>query len=203
MDTDNERQMTSAATLRRPNWAWTVGSGDLTLVLGLVALFLPEIHWTPKGGIVGWLLVFAGVAEIALSVARGLDRIGTTALVSGLLSAAAGLTFVANPLASYFPVANVVMAWLMVRGLWVVLMGWSLWRRPAAAWLLASGAVDICLALVLAAGLPIATLVYVLFGPTPELVANFSLILGASFLATGFAQVAIGLHQRSAGSVKA
>ena len=194
--------MTTAPTPQRPSWAWTVGSGDLTLVLGLVALFLPEIHWVPKGGVVGWLLVFAGVAEIALAVARGLDRIGITALVSGLLSAAAGLTLVANPLASYFPVANVVMAWLMVRGLWVVLMGWSLWRQPTAAWLLASGAVDICLALVLAAGLPVATLVYVLFGPTPELVAKFSLILGASFLATGIAQVAIGLHQRSAGSVE-
>lgn len=56
-------------------------------------------------------------------------------------------------------------------------------------------AVDLILGLVLAAGLPIAIVVVTLFGPTPEIVANFSLILALSFPATGASQ-AIALDQR-------
>ena len=147
--------------------------------------------------------MLAGVAEIALAVARGLDRIGITALVSGLLSAAAGLTFHCKSTRVVLPrgqrgdgMANGARPLGRADGM--ELVGAS--PRPPG--FSRAGRSDICLALVLAAGLPVAALVYVLFGPTPELVAKFSLILGASFLATGIAQVAIGLHQRSAGSVE-
>ena len=43
-----------------------------------------------------------------------------TAIVAGLLTATAGLIFVARPLAPYFSVANVVTLWLALRGLWVL-----------------------------------------------------------------------------------
>jgi uncharacterized membrane protein HdeD (DUF308 family) len=194
-----KRAMQHAATLRCPNWAWTMGSGDLTIVLALVAFLLPDIHWAPKGGIVAWLLVAAGAAELALAVARGLDRVGLTALGSGLLTAGAGLIFLFNPSAGYFPIVNVVTLWLVVRGAWVLAMAFTLPSRREAFWLGGSGAVDVALALLLAAGLPTSLLVVTLFGPTPALVARFSLVLAASFLATGIAQVAIALQRRGAG----
>ena len=135
-----------------------------------------------------------------MAAGRGMDRLGVTALVSGLLTAGAELIFVANPFAGYFPVTNVVMIWLIVRGAWVLVMGWTLPSRRKSAWIASSGAVDILLALFLAAGLPVSMLVVILFGPTPELVARFSLILAASFLATGIAQVAVGLQRRATAS---
>jgi uncharacterized membrane protein HdeD (DUF308 family) len=190
--------MREAATSQRPSWAWTFGSGELTIVLGLVALFLPDIHWAPKGGIVAWLLTLAGATELALAFARGLDRLGLTALVSGLLTVAAGLIFVFNPSAGYFPVANVVTVWLAVRGAWVLAMAFGLDNRSERFWLGASGAVDVVLAVLLAAGVPATLLVVTLFGPTPLLVAKFSLVLAVSFFATGIAQIAIALQRRSA-----
>ena len=190
--------MRDLATSHGRSWAWTFGSGDLTIVLGLVALFLPDIHWAPKGGIVAWLLIAAGAVELALAFARGLDRVGMTALVSGLLTAAAGLIFVFNPSAGYFPVANVVTIWLIARGAWVLAMAAGVPDRREAFWLGASGAVDIALALVLALGVPASLLVVMLFGPTPPLVARFSMVLAVSFFATGIAQVAIALQRRSA-----
>ena len=201
-DAGEDRHMPNAETSHRPSWAWTLASGDLTILLALLALFLPEVHWAPKGGIVGWLLVAAGVAEMALALARGLDRLGTTALGSGLLTAGAGLIFVSNPSAAYLPVVNVVTIWLILRGAWVLAMGWALPNRRESAWLIASGAVDVVLGLVLVAGLPVSILVVTLFGPTPELVAKFSLILAGSFLATGIAQVAIARHRRAAVQTK-
>ena len=176
--------------------ARSLGSGLVTIALAAVALFLPEIDWAPTGGLVGWLLVLAGMAEVAFAARRGRDLPGRTALFSGLLTAFAGLVFVANPLAGYFPVANVVTAWLLVRGALILVMAVKAGRSVPGAWLALSGAADLLLGLVLVAGWPVAALVVSLFGPTPEIVARFSLILALSLLATGVSQAAIGLCSR-------
>ena len=48
-----------------------------------------------------------------------------------------------------------------------------------------SAATDLALGVVLLGGLSIATLVVMLFGPTPTLVASFAWVLALSFVATG------------------
>ena len=180
------------------NGAWSLGSGLIIIALAAVALFLPEIEWAPRGGLVGWLLVLAGSAEVAFASRRGRDLPGRTAILSGLLTALAGLLFVTNPLAGYFPVANVVMAWLVVRGSVVLVMALKPGRSAPRAWLALSGSADLLLGLVLLAGWPVAALVVSLFGPTPEIVARFSLILALSLFVTGISQAAIGLSRRRA-----
>ena len=117
-------------------------------------------------------------------------------MVAGMLTALAGLVFVANPFASYFPVANVVMAWLLLRGAFVLAMALKSERSRDRAWLAVSGGADLLLGAVLVVGFPVASLVVALFGPTQEVVARFSLVLAASFLVTGTCQLAIGLAQR-------
>ena len=178
------------------NWRFALAWAAATIVLAVVAFFLPEIDWMPKGGLVGWLLLLAGIAELAFGVVQRTTAFGIAAIVAGLITAMAGLLFVANPVAPYLSVANVVMLWLALRGLWMVVMAWSPPARPWTALLGFSGLTDILLAFVLAAGLPVAVLVVTLFGPTPEIVARFSLVLATSFLATGLSQAALGFTQR-------
>lgn len=182
-------------------WRWTLASGILSVLLGTIAALLPVIDWAPRAGIVGWLLVLAGLGELAFGITRGTDRIGRIYIVSGLITAAAGLLLVLNPLASYMPVANLVALWLFLRGGWVFLMALRNGRHKSSEWLALSGAVDILLAVALVAGLAIAGLVVALFGPTPEIVAKFSLILAVSFLVTGISQIAIAGIQRRAAAV--
>lgn len=104
------------------NWRWTLASGFLTILLAAAALLLPLVEWAPKGGVVGWLLFLAGISEFAFGWKRGPDAVGKAAMGSGLVTGLAGLLFVANPLSGYFPVANVVVAWLLLRGSWVLVM---------------------------------------------------------------------------------
>ena len=177
-------------------WMWTLGWAAVTIALAILAFFLPDIDWMPKGGLVGWLLLAAGMAESAFGAGRGRDRFAITAMVAGLLSAMAGLLFVTNPLASYLSVANVVMLWLALRGLWVLAISFSPEIRHTWALVGLSGIVDLLLALVLAAGLPVALLVVTLFGPTPAIVAQFSLIFATSFLVTGMTQATLAFTQR-------
>src|SRR3546814_4274502 len=113
---------------------------------------------------------------------------------SGLVTTWAGWVFVANPLAVYFAVANVVMAGLRLRGAWVLAMALRVRDSRLGKWLAFGGAVDILLGFALLVGVPVATLVVGLFGPTREIVANFALILAASFAATGISQVGIALE---------
>ena len=177
-------------------WAWTFASGCLTLLLAVVAFFLPDIDLAPKGALVGWLLILAGVPELIFGLKRGSDDIGKAAVGSGLITVAAGLLFIGNPLFGYFPVANVITAWLFLRGAWVLAMAMRARSYHLGPWLALSGAADVLLGFALVVGLQISTLVVLLFGPTPQVVAKFSIILAASFLFTGMAQVAIGLLQR-------
>lgn len=180
----------------RSSWTWMLGWAGVSIVLAFGAFSLPEIEWAAKGGVVGWLLLIAGLAEVAFAAGVIDRKLRTTAFTAGSLTAAAGLVFVFNAVASYFPVANVVMLWLALRGIWIV--GRSLpWRtRAELAWLASTGLTDLLLALMLVAGLPVAVLVVTLFGPTPEIVARFSLILATSFLVTGISQAALALLQR-------
>jgi uncharacterized membrane protein HdeD (DUF308 family) len=168
-------------------------AGCVTLLLAAVAFFLPEIDWAPTGGIVGWLLLVAGAAEFAFGTRRGADYLGTAAMTSGALTAAAGLIFITNPFAGYFPVANVVTVWLLVRGAMVLAIALGAFQSRIGRWLALSGGADLLLGGALLAGLSTSLLVVSLFGATREIVARFSLILAASFLITGLAQIAIAL----------
>jgi len=173
-----------------------LAAGCFTVALAVVALFLPDLNFAPRGGLVGWLLLLAGILDIVFGAARGSGRPAVTAIVAGLLTAVAGLIFVARPFASYFSVANVVTLWLALRGLWVLGSSWSGEARGLRSWVAFSGLVDLMLALLLISGVHVSLLVVTLFGPTPEVVARFSLILMASFLATGMSQLAAALDDR-------
>ena len=190
--------MTSRTDLGRfyGEWRWTLASGLVTFVIAVLAFCLPDIEWAPKGGLVGWLLVVAGLAELSFGLKRGLDPLGETAVGSGVITTLAGLIFVANPLASFLPVANVVMVWLFVRGFWVLATALRVRGEGLAAWLAMSGATDVLLALVLFAELPISVLVTIIFGHTPELIARFALILAVSFFVSAVSHVGMAFFER-------
>jgi uncharacterized membrane protein HdeD (DUF308 family) len=78
----------------------------MTLMLSLVAFFLPEIELLPKSAVVGWLLVLAGIPELIVGWKRGADPIGSAAVGSGLITTSAGLLFISNPMLGYFPTAR-------------------------------------------------------------------------------------------------
>jgi uncharacterized membrane protein HdeD (DUF308 family) len=181
---------------RHPLWLWTLGSGVLTLLIALVAFFLPDIHIVSSSVIVGGLLLVAGLAELAFGSKRGWDVVGTAAAWSGIITAAAGLLFVLKPSTAYFQVANAVTLWLLARGIFMLVMAWRTGDLRCGGWMALTGLADLTLGVILIAGLPVTALVVNMFGPTPEVVARFALILAVSFAVAGISQIAIALDQR-------
>lgn len=178
-------------------WRWTLASGLITLLLAVAAVLLPVTQWIPKGALVGWLLFVDGTVDLALGRQRGPGMVRATLSASGVITALAGLIFVVNPFAGFFPIANVVIAWLIVRGGWVLVSALRIRFREAGRWFALSGITDMLLGLLLILGLPVAIFIASLFGPTMEIVASFALVLAASFLVTGIAQVATALTERA------
>jgi len=60
---------------------------------------------------------------------------------------------------------------------------------------------DLVLALILAVGLSIATLIVSLFGATPTMIASFAWVLAASFIATAMLLLAVASSGRAAENV--
>ena len=178
----------------------SVATGLFTLLLAAASLLLPVFETAPRSGAVGWLLLLAGGAELVFGSLRASKGVRRATMIAGLLTALAGLVFVFRPFADFFPVANVVMAWLLLRGVFLLVMAFRQEESRLGAWLALSGAADFLLGALLVVGLPIAGLVVGLFGPTPELIASFSLILAVSFLVSGIAQIGLALAERRRGS---
>lgn len=167
----------------------TTIAGLLIMLLALGALLLPLEGELPGRLVVGWLLVAAGVIELAAVAAR--RRHAKTAALAALATLLAGIRLAVDPGANLFAVMNVVILWLVVRGA-ALLYSAARTRRPLGTWIGLAAATDLLLALSLLAGLPIALIVYGLFGQTPQIVAQFAWVFGLSFIATGALWLAIG-----------
>ena len=187
---DSIRHQSVGDTIGRGAWALTLVLGVAIGLLGALAAILPSFNDTAGGTVIGWLLLAAGIAVLSAGLVRRTTATGKAGIGAGSVTAAAGILFILLPQSSVFPVSYVVMVWLLLRGTIMLLGSWhaDLRFRP---WLFASGAADLGLVVIILSGLPVATLVSALFGPTKEVVASFALIFAASFLVTGLSLIAM------------
>jgi uncharacterized membrane protein HdeD (DUF308 family) len=157
-------------------------AGVLIMLLAIGALLLPLQRDLPDRLVVGWLLIAAGTLELSTALVRQRHR--KSVALAAVATLGAGIRLTADPSANFFAVMNMVILWLVVRGA-ALLYSAARTRRPLKSWIALAAATDLLLALGLLAGLPIALLVYGLFGPTPQIVATFAWVFAASFVATG------------------
>ena len=157
-------------------------AGLLIILLGVAAAFLPAAENIPGRTIVGLLLVAAGAIELAAVVAmRGRHFAAGLAAAATLL---AGLRLLLDPGVNFLTVLNLVILWLVVRSAALAISARAS-PQPLCFWIYVAAAVDFGLAVLLLAGLPVAVLIYGLFGTTNEIVATFAWVFAASFVAAG------------------
>ena len=157
-------------------------AGWIIILLGAGSALLPVLDRLAGSRVVGLLLFVAGLVEIFAGRLR--HETQTLAMAAGGVTTLAGLMFLLNPVAHFLPLITIVTGWLLVRS--VILFITS--RRAHGSvrtWITLSAATDLVLGVVLLAGLSIATVVVMLFGSTPTLVASFAWVLALSFVVTG------------------
>jgi uncharacterized membrane protein HdeD (DUF308 family) len=154
----------------------------LIFLLAFGSVLLPLAHNVTARTIIGLMLIAAGAIELTAVVARRGHHI--SAGVAAGASLLAGLRLALDPDANFLTVLNLVILWLVVRSA-ALLISSRHSVRPLCTWVYIAAAVDFGLAVLLLAGLPVAVLVYGLFGATDEIIATFAWIFAASFVAAG------------------
>ncbi len=154
----------------------------LIILLAFGAALLPMERSLEGRLVVGWLLFAAGMVELIAALARRIHR--PSASIAGAATALAGLRLVLDPGAGFFPVLNLVILWLVVRA---AAQAFAAIRSRGSLqnWFLLAAAIDLLLAVLLLSGMPIALVVWGLFGRTSEIVATFAWVLAISFVAAG------------------
>ena len=173
-------------------------AGIVIILLGAGAAALPFLDRLAGNQLIGALLLVAGLVEIAAGTQRYENRI--LAMLAGAVTTLAGLLFLANPVAHFLPTISIVTVWLLVRSLILAVTS----RRAHGSvriWLGISAGTDFALGLLLFVGLSISTMIVMLFGPTPTLVASFAWVFALSFAVTGALLLEIASCFRATGDV--
>lgn len=159
-----------------------MAAGIAIILLSAGAAALPFLDRLAGNQLLGYLLLAAGLVEIAAATQRHETKF--LAMLAGAATTLAGLLFILNPVAHFLPSITIVTAWLLVRSM-ILAVTTGRAHGSVRMWLAISAATDAALGLLLLVGLSISTLIVMLFGPTPELVASFAWVFALSFVVTG------------------
>jgi len=161
--------------------------------LGVAAALLPAGK-TISSDLIGALMVAAGLIE---TVAGSLRRdVRVYAMAAGGVTAIAGLLFLLNPETHFFPIVTPIIGWLILRSLILAYASTHL-KGGVRTWMALSAGMDFLLAVLLIAGLSIATIIVSIFGPTSQMIASFAWVLAASFVVNGLLLLEVASCERS------
>jgi uncharacterized membrane protein HdeD (DUF308 family) len=164
------------------------------MLLAGAALLLPEVAASSGALVVGELLLIAGLLEIVAATGRKKARLPS--ILAGVATLAAGAMFLTREETRFLPNMTVVTFWLLLRVGALAIATLEAKGSAVRRWTGVAAATDLALAAILIVGLPIASIVIALFGTTGDLIATFSWILAASFLASAAMLLQIAACER-------
>ncbi len=149
------------------------GLGLAMALLGIVAIVFPFVSTLVAALLVGWVLLFAG----ALIFLGSFSIHGTGpffgALLTGLISLAAGAFIVFNPLAGAVALTLILGFVFMIQGAFEIFFAFELRPHPGWVGMLLSGLASAVLAIIIAAGWPAISAL------------ALGILMGVNFLSTG------------------
>lgn len=165
-----------------PTGGGSLAWGVLLIAGGLLAVAMPGVAALATALVLGWLLVLAGVFEIAHAIhtrrAHGL----AWKLVSGLLTLGLGVVILAAPVTGVASLALVIGAFLFVAGIARTLLAMHLRPLHGWGWVLFDGLLSIAVAILVAIGWPESS------------VPLIGLLTGLSLISAGIWRIVLRRH---------
>ena len=130
--------------------------GIVLVVLGLLAVAVPQVATIAVTVFLGWLFLISGVVGLATSfMARGAPGFWW-ALLSAIVAIAAGVILIASPVQGALSLTFVLIALFLVQGIATVMYAIEHRRELSSRWIfmLTSGLITLALAVIIIAGLP-------------------------------------------------
>jgi uncharacterized membrane protein HdeD (DUF308 family) len=189
IDSTNAGQLQSALTRSvGHHWVLFLLEGIVLVILGIAAILAPALASLVATLVFGWVLLLSGLVGLVSTLrARHVPGFWWS-LLSAIIGIAAGAILLARPLQGMFSLTAVLIAFLFLEG--IVSIFYALEHRRGLSgrwgWMLASGALDIALAVILLSGLPGSAL------------WALGVIIGINMIFGGWALTLMALAARSA-----
>ena len=130
---------------RRANPGWFTALGAVMIIVGFVAIGSPFAFTLAANFLVGWILVFTGVAQLAHAFScQGWGGFLWELLI-GALTAGVGLMLVFYPLAGAVTLTLVLAIWFIVGGIMKLIMGFQLRPAPGSGLIILGGVLGLLL----------------------------------------------------------
>jgi uncharacterized membrane protein HdeD (DUF308 family) len=137
------------------HWKFFLAEGILMLVLGLLAIAVPEIASLAIAILIGWLFFVGGIFRtLSLLRHRGMPGFAWS-LLTAVLAIVLGLVLLLRPIAGVLTLTIALVAFFIIEGVAAILLAIEHRRHlPSWGWVLLSGLVDLLLAYLIWDGWP-------------------------------------------------
>jgi uncharacterized membrane protein HdeD (DUF308 family) len=180
--------MPGLKTALHDHWKLFLIEGIVLIVLGSAAIVVPAVASIAVALVLGWLFLIGGIVGLATSFAGRAAPGFWWALISTLVSIAAGVLLLAHPLRGTITLTFVLTAFLVVDGVLTILFAIEHRRQLSQRWiwLLINGVLDLVLAAIIVLALPLSA------------EWALGLIVGIDLVFGGWSLVAMAMAARSA-----
>jgi len=172
------------------HWVLFLVEGVVLLVLGATAIVIPPLATLAATLVLGWLFLVSGVVGLFTTFMMRHAPGFWWSLISAALAVLVGSLLLARPVSGAFSLTLVLIAFFVIEGVASIMFALEHKRELSGrwGWMLASGVVDLLLALMILAGLP-STAAWAL-----------GLLVGINMVFGGAALIAMALHARHTGA---
>lgn len=164
-------------------WPWLVGGGAALMVLGTLGIGAAYLSTLLTVVAFGVILVAGGLVQVLQALRLPSWGRVFLYLIAGLLTVLAGIAMIARPAAAAFPLTFVLAAYLIVIGLFRVIVAATL-ALPARGWIALGGFASVALGVLLGVEWPVSG------------TWALGLLVSVDLLVTGLSQVQLGLIVR-------
>ncbi len=140
---------TSVSTIVKSSLGWSIGLSVLMILAGILAIAVPQVAGITLTILVGWLLIFSGVAHLVFAWhTRGTGGV-LWELLLGVLYLLIGGYVLMNPVAGLASLTLVLAIYLFVEGVLEFILGFQLRGMSGSGWLFLDGIVTLILAIMI------------------------------------------------------
>ncbi|HZP69493.1 MAG TPA: HdeD family acid-resistance protein [Pseudolabrys sp.] len=168
------------------HWVLFLVEGIVLLVLGALALLVPAVATLAVTILFGWLFLISGIVGLITTFWMRNAPGFWWSLISAVLGIVVGLLLLARPLGGALSLTLLLIAFFIIEGVTTIMFALDHKRELSGqwGWMLASGIIDLALAMMIFAGLP-STAAWAL-----------GLLVGINMIFGGAAMTAMALHAR-------
>ena len=185
---DIAKFQSAVANALHRHWKLYLAEGILLLALGFIAIVIPPIATLAVTILLGWLFMLSGVVGLYTTYMMRHAPGFWWSLLSAALAVLVGASLLAMPASGAVSLTVVLVAFFMIEGVVSIMFALDHKRELSGrwGWMVASGVVDLALAVMILAGLP-STAAWAI-----------GLLVGINMLFGGSALIGMALHARRA-----